>query len=219
MAQVEHDTSLTSLERVKQHALIDSEAYDAELTTLIKEVSARVQQYLGRHVLSRTWIHVGTQSYYPRLNSYGGTLLFLPEMPITSVTASTFKLIPSSTALVEGWDKDFVVHSHEGIIELVNGRSFYTGSGIVELIYTAGYLTAPSAGQESWLYGYDEASAQIRHATTIQTAAVFHAKQRLREGVASISSEGVSVQYLSGAWHPEAQDILERMRVRMPSCC
>lgn len=217
MAQAEFDTSLTSLERVKQHALVDSEVYDAELTLMIKEVSARVQTFLGRHVLSRQWVHDGLQTHKPRLDSSGGTMLFLPEMPITAV--ATLKTYPTEAALVEGYDRDFVVHNSEGIIELVNGRFFWTGAAIVEITYTAGYLTTTTSDQQSWIYGADEASSDIRLATTIQVAAAFHAKQRLREGVASISSEGVSVQYIMEPWHPDAKDILERYRVRMPSCC
>lgn len=219
MAEAEFDTSLTSLERVKEHALIESEVYDAEITKLIKETTARVQAFLGRHVLSRQWVHDGLAPHKPRLDSDGGTKLFLAEMPITAVAVGTFKLTPDSTALIEGWNEDFVVHPREGVIELVNGQAFFRAARIVEITYTAGYLTTTTADQQSWLYGYDEASSEIRLATTMQCAATFHAKQRLREGVASISSEGVSVQYLTGAWVPEVLDMLERHRVRIASCC
>lgn len=213
MAQVEFDTSLTDLERVKSHAMVNSEDYDAEITKLIKEVSSRIQRFLGRHVLSRQWVHDGLQTHKPRLDSHGGTQLFLPEMPITAVT--TLKVYPTAEALVEGYDEDFVVHAEQGIIELVNGAAFYNAPKVVEITYTAGYLTATTSDQQSWLYGYDEASSEIRLGATILVALEFHQKQRLREGVASISSEGVSVQYLQDVervWRD-----LSRYQVRMPS--
>lgn len=210
MAQVEHAEALTTLERVKQHAQIESEDYDAELTALINEVSARVETFLGRHVISRQWVHDGSAADNPRLDSYGGTELFLPEAPITAV--STLKVYPTHTALTEGYDEDFVVDASAGIIELVNGNCFYRGRQLVEITYTAGYLSSATAGQESWLFGMDQASADIRLAATIQTAWSFHQKQRQREGVASMTSEGVSVQYLTDAWVPEVRDMLEPHR-------
>jgi len=214
MAQVENATSLTDLERVKEHGKITSEAYDAEITKLIKETTARIQRYCGRHFLSRIWTHNGLQAHQPRLDSHGGTELFLPEMPITNV--ATLKVYPTAAELTEGYDEDFIVHALSGIIELVNGNGFYVGSQLVEITYTAGYLTGQTT-QASWVFGDDEASADIRLAATMQTAWQFHQKQKLRDGIASMSSEGVSVQYLNTAWLPEVEDILERHRVRMPS--
>lgn len=217
MAQVENSESLTTLERVKEHALVTSEDYDSEITKLIKETTARIQTFLGRHVLSRQWVHDGSAADNYRLDSHGGTTLFLPEAPITAV--STLKTYPTLTALTEGYDEDFVIRNREGIIELVNGNYFYDATGVVEITYTAGYLLTPASGQYTWTYGYDDASADIRLAATIQTAWQFHQKQRQREGVASMTSEGVSIQYMTQPWVPEVLDMLTPYRRNWVGAC
>jgi len=205
MAVSENTYALTSLERVKEHGDIKAMRSDAELVHLINAVSARIETALGRHLISRTWTHDG--STLPRLSSHGGAKLWLPERPVTSVT--TLKTYPTHDALTEGYDEDFLIHHQEGMIELVNGNSFYIGSQLVEITYVAGYLTSGTASQ-LMLYGWNEKAADLQLAATIQTVWQWHQKEREREGVASRSEAGISVSYLNDTWLPEVADILAR---------
>lgn len=205
MAVSENTYALTTLERVKEHGDIKAVRSDAELVHLINEVSARIETALGRHLISRVWTHDGTT--LPRLDSCGGALLWLPERPVTAV--SSLKVYPTSDALTEGYDEDFLIRNHEGIIELVNGNSFYSGRQLVAITYTAGYLTTGTASQ-LMVYGWNEKAADLQLAATMQTVWQWHQKEREREGVASRSEAGVSVSYLNDTWLPEVADILAR---------
>ncbi len=205
MAIKELTYALTDLDRVKAHADLSGHEHDTELDSLINETSVRIEGYLGRHLFSRTWTHDGTT--FPRLDSNGGTTLILPEYPITDV--ATLKTYPTDDALTEGYADDFVVDQSAGIIELVGGRAFWSRKAIVEITYTAGYKTGLTDDTE-WLYGQDEASADLRLAATKQTVWEFRQKQREREGVASRSEAGVTVSYLQRAWLPEVEEILNR---------
>jgi hypothetical protein len=205
MAIRENDYALTDLPRVKLHAGITTANHDAELDRLINEVSTRIEGFLGRHLLSREWVHDGTT--LPRLDSHGGTRLYLPEYPVTAV--SSLKLYPTHAALTAGYASHYVVDNSAGIVRLVGGGTFFDQPQVVEITYTAGYADGLTGGQQ-WVWGVDEASAELRLAATIQTVWQWHQKQREREGVASRSEAGTTVTYLSAAWLPEVAEILGR---------
>jgi len=208
MAIKENSYALTDLQRVKQHADIQTTKNDTELDTLINEVSTRIEGYLGRHLLSREWVHDGTS--LPRLDSYGGTRLYLNEYPVTAV--DTLKTYPTHSALTEGYANDFVVENQSGIIRLLN-QAFWNAPQVVEITYTAGYVDGLSSGQQ-WVWGIDEASAELRLAATKQVAWEFRQKDREREGVASRSEAGATVAFLTEPWLPEVMEILKRHRRR-----
>lgn len=213
MAVGENTYALTTLERVQRHLGQDgiSGRDEDQIVKLINEVSARAETHMGRHVLSRAYTHNGT--ILPRLPSEGGTKLWLPEAPVTAV--ATLKLRPDATALTEGWDEDFVVHAREGIVELVGGAEFWTGPGIVEITYTAGFLTSPAAGQEAW-YGWTTAAADLHLAVTKQVAWEYRVKDPDRMGVVSRAVEGVNVAYMTETWLPEVRETLDKYR-RVPA--
>lgn len=204
MATEDNDYGLTSLSRVKQHADIVNKDHDTELVRLIDEVSARIEGFLGRHLWSRTWTHDGTT--LPRLDSCGGTKLFLPEYPVTDV--DSLKVYPTASALTEGYDDDFVVDNSAGIIRLLS-TGFYDAPQVVEITYTAGYATG-LAEAKAWLWGQDTASADLTMAATKQVAWEFRQKDREREGVASRSDAGGSVSFLNTEWLLEVKAILNR---------
>jgi hypothetical protein len=204
---VERTYALVDLARVKEHGEIETTSYDQELVRLTNEVSRRVEGYLGRHLMSREWAHNGTT--LPRLNTYGGTSLVLPNWPVTAV--SGLKLHPDLSALTEGYDEDYVVDEDAGIIELLN-KVFYCRPRVCEVTYTAGYLASPADDEQGALWGWDDASSEIQLATAIQVVWQFRQKQREREGVASRSEGGVTITYLASAWVPEAKEILDRHR-------
>ena len=134
MGVVINTLAMTSLERVKAHAGIGGHENDQEIVILINEVSSRVEGYLGRKIRSREHDHDGTT--LPRMNTYGGTELILPQWPATSV--SVLKLHPDLDALTEGYDEDFVVEEDAGIITLINGQTFSARPRVCEITYEAG---------------------------------------------------------------------------------
>lgn len=199
--------ALTDLARVKAHAGITTVQHDVELDTLINEVSSRIEGFLGRHLWHRTWTHDGTT--LPRLDSLGGTRLFLPEWPVTAV--ASVKAYPTGPALVAGYDRDYVADAAKGILRLVNGGEWYDAPQVVEITYDAGYKTGLTGGTE-WLWGQDEVGGELRLAATMQTVWQFRQKDREREGVASRSEAGATVSYLVASWLPEVEEILTRHR-------
>jgi hypothetical protein len=211
MATVENTYALTDLERVKKWAGIVSGDDDDEITRVINEVSAEIEGRCGRQFISRTYTHDGDVAggNLPRLDSFGGTRLWLPQLPVTSVT--TLKVYPTHSALTEGYDEDFVIGHDEGMIELVNGNGFYRGRQLVEITYVAGYLTAPGETQ-GWAWGWNVDAAEIQEAATVLSAFRFNQKNRQREGIASISEGGATVSYFDSIRFVD--EILERHTLR-----
>lgn len=216
MAQSENEYALTSLERVKEHARISTTNHDAELLRLINEVSSRVERYCGRHFLSRQYVHDGTT--LPRLTSYGGSVLVLPQRPITAVSALT--LYPDGSSLTEGYNSDFMVEGGPGIIRLIGqvfaGSTDLPAVGYVELTYTAGYTVADGEDTD-WDWASSHAGAEIGLAVAMQVAEVWHGKDRQRDGLASVSTEGTTATYLNRPWLPAVQEILDAHR-RIATC-
>jgi len=216
MAVVENTYALTRLARVKNHlGIAAAEAkYDVELVQAINEASAQIESYAGRYFRSRTWTHDGTT--LPRLSSTGGTRLWLPAYPITSVTS--LKLEPTGSAMTawNGTSGDYAVRALEGIIELVSGWSFWDAPNVVELTYVGGFLDSPTAAQASF-YGWTSAAADVEAAAVQQVAWFWSSKDRHREGVTSRSFEGVTTAFMTDALLPEVKEKLERYRRVLPA--
>lgn len=211
MAVSENTYALTSLENVRRHLKIeDSQTrYDAELVAMINQVSERIEGYLGRRLKSRTYVHDGSSFDKPRLDSTMGIYLQLPNCPVTNV--ASLKTYPTATALTEGYAGGFVVHAHQGIIELVNGYTFWSGAKIVEITYTAGYLASPTDAQ-ALEFGWDVAAADIELLALQRIARVWTGKERSREGIASRSEAGVTVSFVDEAWTKEEMATLMKYR-------
>jgi hypothetical protein len=219
MAGVKENTyALTDLPRVKAHGDITGDDHDTELDRLINETTAAIENYCGRRFLSRDYTHDGTT--LPRLDSYGGITLRLPENPVTAV--STLKLDPNQSALTEGWNEDFTIDHDAGAIVLVAqsflGSPAFPARQVVEITYTAGYLRdsdSPTAAQ-GWLWGETTAAADLTLAATQQVVWAFNQKHREREGISSRSTEAGTVTYLTSAWLPQVKAVLDRYaRIRV----
>lgn len=199
--------ALTTLDRVKMQA---GKTYTSDSDSLaiylINEVSRKFEAACGRFFRSRTYTHNGTA--LPRLYTSGGRMLFLPNTPITAVSA--VKRYPTETALVEGYDRDFVVHPREGIIELT-GSEWYDAGRFAEITYVGGFLDSPIAGTET-IYGWDDAGAEIRNAVTAQVCWALGQKERFKDGIASFSVEGHTYTYLTDPWLPEVAETIARHR-------
>ncbi len=70
------------------------------------------------------------------LDSNGGTRLFLPELPVISVSA----VVEDGETLTEGTDYKLGQH---GILHRIGGAKWPTGIQIVTVTYTHGYSTLP----------------------------------------------------------------------------
>jgi len=197
--------ALTTAARVKSRGGLVSGFSDVEIDHQINAVSSEFESYCGRFFRSRTWTHDDTT--HQRLSSYGGSVLFLRNRPITAVTS--LKLFPSTTALTEGYNQHFKVNNLEGYIELVNGNVFYDAVGVVEIIYTAGYLDDPAAALRP-LYSWNVAGQEIESACIDTVIDRFHMQDRERARLASRSMEGVSVSYLTDNFLPHVQKVLDK---------
>lgn len=213
MAVVENTYALTDLEAVgRQLGVKPSQDEEAYITDLINQVSAKMEGYAGRRFRNRTYTHDGTT--LARLDSFGGTKLWLDNPPITSVT--TLKLYPGTTALTAGYASGYLVKRDEGIIELVNGNVFFDLAQVVEITYAGGYHDGPSAS-ESYYTGWFVAAADLALAAAQQVAHEYKRKARERDGLVSVSAGGATYTYKQEAWLPEVVEVLDRYTRRLPS--
>ena len=122
---------LATLVDVKLWLGITGPADDAQLSRLITAVSASVVSYLGRSVVS--------DSYVETRNGHGRFTLALANLPIISVDAVTINDIdiperPSTTDVGFTFDEQLLY---------LAGYCFTRGRQNVVVEYTAGYDTAP----------------------------------------------------------------------------
>jgi hypothetical protein len=212
MAEAVNALSLVNLDDAADFIGATSDRRNVVIAELVKGVSARIEGALGRKVRSRTWTHDGTT--LPRLNSRGGTKLWLPNVPVTSI--STLKLDPDATALTQGWDEDFEVDADTGRIDLYSG-SFLNRLRVVEITYAGGYLNdAAASAVQAYVYGYDDRSSDIRLACLQQIQFEYHRFLHQEEGILSRSEEGVSVQYVNTEFLPSVQGVIDRYRFDPP---
>lgn len=218
MAEVESAYALTTVPRVQQYLGGDAQRLDTEeMVKVIRAVSAGIERECGRQFRSRTYTHDGTTAANHRLDSFGGTKLWLAHAPVTAV--SSLKLHPSGTALTEwnGTTGDYVVVADEGMVELLS-LEFWRQRRVVEITYTAGFLDSPTAAQIAAGWGWRENAEDVSLAATIASAWVIRGKDRAKEGVSSRSFEGVTTTYLTDAALklPEVKDLIERYRWERP---
>lgn len=122
---------LTTLAAVKQWLNVTATTDDALLASLVSGVSAWVQSWLSRQILSA--------SYSDTLNGNGKDLVFLKNAPITAVASVSVDAvaIPVRTAIGQSgyyFDDDAVY---------LDGYSFTKNRQNVIVAYTAGYAAVP----------------------------------------------------------------------------
>lgn len=216
MAEVESGYVLASVERVLQHLGGDAQRLNTEeVLKVVRSVSVAIERECGRRFRSRAYTHDGTT--LPRMDSWGGTKLWLPNAPVTAV--SSLKLYPGGTALTE-WDGtsgDYVVVADEGLVELL-GLEFWRQRRVVEITYTAGFLDSPTAAQELAGWGWAQGAGDVELACVLASCWIIRGKDRAKEGVASRSFEGVTTAYLTDAALalPDVKDLLSRYRWERP---
>jgi hypothetical protein len=124
---------LTDLDTVKSWLGIAGTAADAQLSSLITAVSSFVTNYLGRQVLSA--------SYVETQQGNGQSVMLLRNFPITAVASVAFAgqaitALADPAALASGFFFD------DRALRLV-GYRFPFGLPVV-VTYTAGYASAPA---------------------------------------------------------------------------
>jgi hypothetical protein len=218
MPTTESDQALISLERAKKHAGITSTEDDAELVRLINEVSARFSRFCGRRFVSDSYTHDGTT--LPRLVVRHPRMLWAENMPITAV--SSLVNYSGGQTITESTDggvssTGYVIHADMGLIELVGYEFPYLNRQTVELTYTAGYQATNADAEQLQRWGLEERAGDLVTACAMQVAWTFHHKDRTREGIASVSSGGSTVAYLTDEYLPEVLEVLQAYRRALPS--
>jgi len=202
--------ALTDLSRVKR-ALVRadmSSIHEDLMIEMINYVSSWVELFCNRQFLSRTYTHDATAGNEDRINGDGTGSIYLSNPPVTAV--SSLKLTPSSNALVEGWDEDFVVHEGRGQIELIGFRT-EKRPGIIECVYTGGFVAAAHA--DAVRFGYETRGQDIEGAVVEQIVSMFKRQKDGATGLQSFSSEGGTFTFNNDAWLPHVRDALLRRRV------
>ena len=207
-------TALTTVDRVVAELELDQEHnQEVEITVRINAVSARLHTACGRIFKSDTYTHDGTT--LPRLRPDHATLLYLPNMPVTSVTS--LKPTTDDTALTlstDGKDEDFIIHEDRGVVELINGNAFsHFRQPVVEITYVGGYVavadqSSPTEQEIRW--GYEIKAADVEEAVVLQSAHEWRRRRNKREGITSTTTEGTTVQYDAAAWVPVAREVIKK---------
>lgn len=213
----ERTDPLYSLDGVKAWMDTKTGLNDALILEIGNQVSAFVERYCGRKFRSASYTHDGTT--LERLTPHNLTDLWLPNAPVTAV--SSLKAYNGGTALTEstdGYTGDFVVHQGIGLVRLINGNGFpYQGLPSVEITYTGGYLASGAAAALRKEFGWDDAAGDLQTAVNKQIAWLYDRRKHETEGVASVSSGGTTVQYLTDALLPDVRETLDSYCRILPS--
>jgi len=140
--------------------------------TLIEAISARANQITKRKLASRTY----TEEV---LDGEGGTMLVLPEYPVTTVTSlyiDTARTFGSDT--LQTADDDYYLYSGSGKIFVPAGIP--TARQCIQITYTAGLVTVPG---------------NLKEAVVLAFAYIWKQRSSRSLGTRSITADGVTTQY------------------------
>ena len=216
--------ALCGLDDAKEYGNLRSPDDDRMLVELINQTSARIERFCGRNFISRSYKHTDESGELPRLTTRGGTIYRFANPPVTAITG--LKLHADATELTVASDNsgNAVLDQTTGTLRLLGGMWFYGTPDaptyeVMEVTYTGGYKVGlDDTADESWIWGYDQASSDIRWAAIKETVWQYSKRTLEREGLASRSEPGVSVTYVVDAWHPDVREVLERYQ-RVPVPC
>jgi hypothetical protein len=176
---------LTTLERVKQYAGIDSTdvAADAILSRLITAKSRWFEEQIDRRLLRAT--------YTETRSGYNTTRIYPTQYPVASVASVKIDgaTIPPRTAYGQlGWALA------DNRIELV-GYTFTRGVGNVEIVYDAGYETVPE---------------DVEQALIERVVLSFKRKDNL--GAGQVSVQGETVQFSDAGTIADIASVIDKYR-------
>lgn len=160
---------------------------DPIIDALVASVSADCERFIGSPIEE-----TAVEAY---LTGDGTSVLILPMTPVVSVTSLK---IQNGTALVNGWDKDYVIVLRTGIIRLTGGI-FPSQPGSIHAQWQAGYTAVPDDIKVSIMKG---------------VAFNLHAQDKRRQGVSSVSdSLGGQTTYITDEYPKDVTDVWKRYRV------
>lgn len=141
------ETYLTNIGFVKELLDIENTDNDRMLLRLIKRVSTNVETYCNRQFKAAQYTEYFSGEYQQKEIIVANP----PILTLNSLYDDPDRIFGSSTAFISA---DFVVHSNEGIVELVytsgstllptDRATFNRGTLNIKVTYTGGYNTIPN---------------------------------------------------------------------------
>jgi uncharacterized phiE125 gp8 family phage protein len=178
---------LTTLANVKAWLNLTVDISDALLVRLIAGISAWVQSYLSRQVLS--------QSYAEVRDGHDTQVLYFREYPVTAVSGVTV----DGVAIPPAPDTVTPVYRFTLGRLILQGYRFTRGWGNVTLDYTAGYDAAPPDLEQA----------------VIELVA-FRFKERGHIGDQSVAFQGQTTSFTVAELPPSVKAVLDKWKKVVP---
>jgi uncharacterized phiE125 gp8 family phage protein len=143
-------TTMWSLDVVKEHLKVETTNHDDQITRFADGVSARIQAYIRRKIVTQTVIE--TLDGPTRCENK----ITLPDYPVSAITS-----VEVRASMLESWstlDSDlYELDTKHGAIYLLGSLNFYAGQRTIRVTYSAGWGAKDSASipQDLSVYGLD----------------------------------------------------------------
>ncbi len=177
-------STLATLAALKAARSITDSSEDALLTTVLQATSASILNCIGRDILATT--HTDEVHY-----GDGSEFILLKDSPVTTLTG----IDQASTALTTD---DYEQDATTGIVRKIGG--VWSRGVKFEVTYDSGYATVP----------VDLARACVMQAGYSYLNATDGGDRLGNSG--PVNAEAGTPGFLTGAWEPEAWDIIQRYR-------
>lgn len=191
--------ALISLSEAKEYLGITDTGDDLVLTHLLNEVSAIIQKYIGRELVSQE----RTQYY----SGDGSCELILKDFPIISINSINVDSQRSFDSSTEIDSENFIVKKGSGIVEAFNLLGNWTpGRSNIKIVYTSGYTVGNSGSDGTMPYDIRLAAKRLLdlHFRTGYT----HRKLDYQ----SESISGMNVTFKEGELPKDVKSILDAYR-------
>ncbi len=191
--------ALTTVANVKAELpTLSGAGEDTFLEDAINAVSFTFEQETNRRLKVRTYRPTGASSSEANLKLNGRdrqspTRFYFPEWPLNSITSVVIR--DSRLTIIKTLEiaTDLIVEPELGEMVLIDGDIWEPGVQNIDVVLSAGYATVP----------FD-----LERAASKQAAEEFHARDRAKTGVESISFGGESVRYITGPLLKDVKQLL-----------
>lgn len=184
-------SDLTTVAKVKTYGGITVSTDDALLATLVTAASLAVENYLGRTILSASYVAV--------MDGNGASLLPLPQYPITAI--SYVKINGLAQKVTSSFADGGYSFRGRSVYFPGEGNVFKCGLGNVEVSYTAGFSTVPT--------DIDQAVCEV-----VMTN--YKTKDQLGWSSKSLAGETISVNISLDAYSKRTQKALDAYKNYLP---
>lgn len=182
---------LTDLDTIKQYLEIETTNYDELLTQIADYVQGRIEQFIQYPIMEAIGVVYVT-------DSLGGERLFLPRIPVTSVTSVFFNTASNFSDAKDEIDSEkYRVDSDLGVIEFLPGNEPARSSQSIQVTYDSGF--ADGMVPDDLLRAY---LAQIRH----------EFQERHQMGKESISDGSSTIRVVGFRLLPDVKETLDLWR-------